>query len=475
MVTCVPGSIVHATVAPPQWCPQQDVCYALSIPDSTIRAGHGDVFFQITAPTSYSWAALGPGHSISEADALVVSITADGKDVTLSPRLGANGEVEEEEDEQWVLLEGSGVSEGMMTANVRCSGCSTPKGGSVDVTASSGRWAYAVGTGAPLRDTNDKGFMRIQQRSLSHSNSFEWDLIAARGGSEVHPFAAREQMHKRAAAPDTTSTTTSTTATSSTTSATGPVSCTPDASSADGPPDGPPWEHHGPNKRDVACPYGSSPVNGTLAANEFAFDPSAFNRVRAIHGTLAGLAFVGLFPIGGILIRLGSFTNLVWIHAGLQLLAYAIYVVAFAMGIWLMRTLQPANHAHPLIGSLIFLIFLSQPLTGWLHHRFFVRAGRRGKASVFHLVIGRAAVIIGILNGGMGLHMAQVSLGAGVAYGVVAALMLMAYIGAIVVGETRRRRSAQARAVQSERMQRDDETDLHDLPARTETHVPKYT
>lgn len=54
----------------------------------------------------------------------IIYADSSGSNVTLSPRLG-EGEVEPEfnPDAQVSLLEGSGIADGVMTANVRC-GCS---------------------------------------------------------------------------------------------------------------------------------------------------------------------------------------------------------------------------------------------------------------------------------------------------------------------------------------------------------------
>jgi hypothetical protein len=70
-----------------------------------------------------------------------------------------------------------------------------------------------------------------------------------------------------------------------------------------------------------------------------------FNRhqaryVRYAHGILAGLAFVILFPIGAIAIRIIPGRFALFIHAGFQLIAYLIYMVAFGLGVWLVQDLR---------------------------------------------------------------------------------------------------------------------------------------
>lgn len=102
------------------FCPQTDICYKLNIPESTSSSGTGDIFFQLSAPSSYEWVALGQGTGMGGAQIFVVYTSGDGN-VTISPRLGTGQrEPNFNSDAQVTLLEGSGVSDGKMVANVKC-------------------------------------------------------------------------------------------------------------------------------------------------------------------------------------------------------------------------------------------------------------------------------------------------------------------------------------------------------------------
>ena len=48
-----------------------------------------------------------------------------------------------------------------------------------------------------------------------------------------------------------------------------------------------------------------------------------------------GLAFALLFPSGAIVVRLFSFKGLVWVHAGAQMLAYALAIAGLGLGIYI--------------------------------------------------------------------------------------------------------------------------------------------
>jgi hypothetical protein len=375
------------------------------------------------------------------ANIFVVYSSANGQNVTLSPRLGVGHVMPEySADAKATLLAGSGISNGVMTANVKCSNCNSWNGGTMDFKASSNSWIYAIGAGSVVR--SDDQDATIQQHSPSRASQFDWTISGAKGGSSVNPFVAD-------VVPSSGNTTTGATTTSA-----------------------------APSGTNTASP---SPTSSTLPADNDldSFNPDTFNRIAVIHGSLAGIAFVGIFPIGAILIRIGNFSNMVWVHAAMQALGYIIYAAAFGMGIWLTRTLQPDNHTHPLIGSVIFIVLLSQPITGWLHHRFFVRSGGRGKASVVHLTIGRATIVLGMINGGFGLYLAGVTGGAVIAYGVIAGIMFVLYMAAIVIGERRRKRATNG---QTAAFDQDNSLRLHSFEAKNGsptleggvTHVPKY-
>jgi len=53
------------------------------------------------------------------------------------------------------------------------------------------------------------------------------------------------------------------------------------------------------------------------------------------HGTIMGLAFAFLFPLGAIIIRVLSFRGLVWVHAGIQAFAYMLALVGLGLGIYI--------------------------------------------------------------------------------------------------------------------------------------------
>lgn len=102
------------------------------------------------------------------------------------------------------------------------------------------------------------------------------------------------------------------------------------------------------------------------------------------------------------------------------------------------------HNAHPIIGIVLFVLLFFQPLLGLLHHFFFKKHSRRVFWSYAHIWLGRVIITLGIINGGLGLQLAQrlpiasPSHGAIIAYGVLAGIIWLVYVISIFVGERRR-------------------------------------
>ena len=200
----------------------------------------------------------------------------------------------------------------------------------------------------------------------------------------------------------------------------------------------------------VSAQYGPGGRYGGNGNNFGDFGGSDKARIHLIaHGVLASLAFVILFPVGSILIRLGSFRGAWLIHGLFQIFAYLVFTAAVGIGIYMVRQ-APAQVGllekyHPIIGLTLFAALFFQPVTGYVHHLRYKKHQRRTFWSYGHLWLGRVAVTLGIINGGLGLLLASherlasaPSKGRIIAYGVVAGIMWLLYVAAAIVGERRR-------------------------------------
>lgn len=169
-----------------------------------------------------------------------------------------------------------------------------------------------------------------------------------------------------------------------------------------------------------------------------------------------------LIPLGGILIRSGLKTPyLVKIHAALQSVSYIIYIVAAAMGIYLVRQLSFGNFSlwsdpHTKLGAGILVLALLMPILGLVHHNMYKRKAAQHKKGgpkpgrtapgYIHLWLGRILIVLGIVNGGLGIRLASNSpLSSSpkmkiILYSVGAAIMFLLYVVFVILGETRRAR-----------------------------------
>jgi hypothetical protein len=72
----------------------------------------------------------------------------------------------------------------------------------------------------------------------------------------------------------------------------------------------------------------------------------------------------------------------------------------------------------------------AQPVLGYLHHRQYLRTRRRAPVSHAHIWWGRLLMVLGVINGGLGLQLAGERGDLVTAYSVVSGFLLVAYAGA---------------------------------------------
>ncbi|KAK4194404.1 hypothetical protein QBC40DRAFT_213658 [Triangularia verruculosa] len=179
------------------------------------------------------------------------------------------------------------------------------------------------------------------------------------------------------------------------------------------------------------------------------FDTQQAMNYRTIHGILASLAMVVLFPIGSIILRVLPGKWGLWVHAIFQVLSTFIYIGGAALGIYLVTLVKipsgsllsnSSTNYHPILGLLLLALFLLQPIFGIVHHLKFRKEAKRQIWSYLHLVNGRGGIAIGIINGGLGLHLAQATNQKKTAYAAVAAVIGAIWIGVSIWAEVKRKK-----------------------------------
>ncbi|GIK07315.1 hypothetical protein Aspvir_002977 [Aspergillus viridinutans] len=144
--------------------PASDVVYSVIVPESTVSSNSGPIYFQIRAPTTYQWVALGQGSQMAGSN-MFIMYAASANNVTLSPRSGSGHFLPGyNPDAQIDLLDGTGISNGSMTANVRCNNCLQWTGGSLDPSSTSSSWIWAEKKGSAI-DSSDVSYSITQHDS----------------------------------------------------------------------------------------------------------------------------------------------------------------------------------------------------------------------------------------------------------------------------------------------------------------------
>ena len=178
------------------------------------------------------------------------------------------------------------------------------------------------------------------------------------------------------------------------------------------------------------------------------------------HGVIMGLAFGVMMPLGVIAIGILNFRGNIWIHAAWQLISWCLMIAGFGLGVRIARITDKVscpnvthtcvhtqtytsiiyislslwkspftepdkayNNAHTKLGTVVVAMLLVQPLFGLIHHMRFRKTHRPNAWTHLHVWYGRMLILLGIINGGLGLQLAANSKGGEIAYGVVGGVL----------------------------------------------------
>lgn len=193
----------------------------------------------------------------------------------------------------------------------------------------------------------------------------------------------------------------------------------------------------------------TTPASGTTAAGANGSEsgessmPSNYKKVLIAHGVLGPIAFAVFYPLGAMAIRLFHFKGLVWMHAGWMVFTYLIVLTVMGLGIWMAIETHQIGTYHPIIGLVVVGCLLAQPITGLAHHLLYKRVGRPNAATYPHVWWGRIIITLGIINGGLGLKLSDNTRKGEIAYGVVAGVFWLVWMGVIVLAFMRSRHKAE--------------------------------
>lgn len=264
-----------------------NVCYAIGVPTTSASSTSGNLYLQISAPTTYQWVAMGTGSGMTGSNMFIVYQDGNGN-VTVSSRQG-EGERQPLYDANTAsdiqLMAGSGVVNGKMIANIRCSDCKSWNGGTLSTTSTSSPFIGAWRAGSSLDSTSPSASLSIHDGETE----FDVDLTQATIATDSNPFTG---------AASTGGTTSSGNAT--TTSGSG---------------------------------------TGTATGISQAARPSP--AVIWAHGVGMALCFAVLYPLGSaVMPMLGKW----WFHASWQMFTWVLMWVFFGLGVFGAQARNMVNH-----------------------------------------------------------------------------------------------------------------------------------
>ena len=308
----------------------------------------------------------------------IFAMYTDGSgNVTISGRKGT-GHQEPQEDSSLnlTLMEGSGIVGDNMIANVLCSSCASLLDSTTDLDSN---WigAWKTGTSINSKDTDT----RLAEHGDDERSQFTFDLSQAGISSDSNPFLSFSS-----------------------------------------------------NSSGGTAAGGSRPDMGVQSPK------GSFEQIptyQKAHGVMMGLVVVVLFPLGALFMPvLGAyFAQRALIHGSLQLFSLIIFIAAIGLGVHLADlTHQSFSNVHTRFGIAILMLFLLQPIGGIIHHLRFRQGAvsKHRKLATGHRWLGRATIGFAVINGGLGLKLADNTMGGKIAYGVIAGLMALLYVALVL-------------------------------------------
>ncbi|KJZ76667.1 hypothetical protein HIM_04003 [Hirsutella minnesotensis 3608] len=160
------------------------------------------------------------------------------------------------------------------------------------------------------------------------------------------------------------------------------------------------------------------------------------------HGILMAVVFVIGYPAGSMIMPLiGN-----WVmHASWQLVNFVAMWAGFGLGLYCAKYagifFSTPHTPHTRLGVAVCALLGLQPFFGWLHHKHYVRHQTRGKMSTIHVWYGRLLMMLGIINGGLGLKLSGSSQAFVTAYSVVAGGVSLMYFSTMIYTRSKNKRN----------------------------------
>ncbi|KAF3907023.1 hypothetical protein AA313_de0207411 [Arthrobotrys entomopaga] len=335
------------------------------MPLNTAHDDDGYMLIRVTGAAAKGWTAVGIGTQMAGALMFIIYPGTASANVTVSPRL-SSGEIAPQYYPQTdvSILEGSGIVDGQITALFTCNNCKRWAGGNLDITSTAASFIWAQNPNQILESSNLQE--DIQQHDDNTYGVFTIDMTVA--------------------------------------------------------------------VVDDPNPPAPIPLNPTASGSLYTVPNNLLVKKQnyiIAHAVIMSVTFVALFPLGGIIIRLLRHTirQAVYLHITLQVLSFCLSIVGLATGIMASSVLKSHFiYSHQFIGVVVIVLLFLQAILGATHHINFKMKGKRTWVSYCHIWLGRSAIIVGIVNGGLGLPLANASPIPRAIYSGVAAIVFGIYL-----------------------------------------------
>jgi Cytochrome domain of cellobiose dehydrogenase/Eukaryotic cytochrome b561 len=127
------------------------------------------------------------------------------------------------------------------------------------------------------------------------------------------------------------------------------------------------------------------------------------------HGIFMAACFVVFFPLGALLIQL-PFRLAFWLHLIWQLCTVVGVIIGFSLGIYISvnsKLNSKLDSPHQGLGIATFVLVLTQTTLGFLYERIFKNTQSPTPFGIVHRFLGPTIILFGIVNGALGLKMAN--------------------------------------------------------------------
>ena len=331
----------------------------------------------MVAPSGIQWLGLGQGGAMAGSN-MFLMYSSGSNNITLSPRSG-RGEFQPNVNSaaQITLLEGTGISaDGVMTANIRCDSCLNWNGGLMSPTGGKTSWIWSIKKGNAVNSADISAGLRQHDAF----GVFTLDLTAGTSSDSANPFLQAATVTQSAG--------------SSQPSGSGDGNADSGQSSY-----GSSGSSSGSSSGGSSGGSSGSSSGGSLGAS------SSTGVIRSSHGTIMAVVFLFLLPIGALTIYLPFSRKVLLAHAPIQVLSVALLIVGIILGVVLGVRIDKYDGYHQIIGYIVVsCLLLFQPTLGLIQHVRHRKFGERTIFGHFHRWFGRLLILLGVINGGLGLY-----------------------------------------------------------------------